>query len=135
MGELAQRYDREFRAALDDDLNISLALAQVRGFVSEAYKACRSLEGGHQACEQLHAWDRVLGVLEPESEASGTVRGAAREDTGPASEWVEGLLAERQQARARKDYAESDRIRDLLEDKGIVVKDTPQGPRWHRRDE
>jgi cysteinyl-tRNA synthetase len=44
---------------------------------------------------------------------------------------VPALLDARQAARERKDYAESDRIRDALSAAGVVVEDTPQGPRWH----
>jgi cysteinyl-tRNA synthetase len=46
--------------------------------------------------------------------------------------WVEERLAARQEARARRDFAESDRIRDELAAKGIVVEDTPQGQRWKK---
>jgi cysteinyl-tRNA synthetase len=43
---------------------------------------------------------------------------------------VEGLLAERQQARAEKDFARADAARDRLQQAGIVVEDTPNGPQW-----
>jgi cysteinyl-tRNA synthetase len=43
---------------------------------------------------------------------------------------VSGLLAERDQARAAKDYAAADAIRDRIKAAGIEIEDTPNGPRW-----
>ena len=45
---------------------------------------------------------------------------------------IEKLIAKRDEARKNKDWAESDRLRDELQAKGIVIEDTPQGTRWHR---
>ena len=68
-----------------------------------------------------------LGLLQqhPEQWFKGAVG-----DSDIDAAWVEGLLAERQAARKRKDFAESDRIRDVLSAKGIVIEDGPQGARW-----
>jgi len=46
---------------------------------------------------------------------------------------IDGLLAERDQARAARDFATADRIRDALAAEGIEIEDTPDGPVWHRR--
>lgn len=51
-------------------------------------------------------------------------------DSADIDEGIKALISERQRARERKDFAESDRIRDLLIGKGISVKDTPKGPIW-----
>jgi cysteinyl-tRNA synthetase len=45
---------------------------------------------------------------------------------------IDALVAEREQARARKDWAEADRIRDALATEGVTIEDTPDGPRWRR---
>ena len=45
---------------------------------------------------------------------------------------IEKLIEARQAARKAKNWAEADRIRDELKDKGIVLEDTPQGVKWHR---
>ena len=48
-------------------------------------------------------------------------------------EEVEALIEQRQQARAAKNFAEADRIRDQLTQMGILLKDTPQGVQWSRK--
>ena len=48
-------------------------------------------------------------------------------------EIVDGLLAERDRARAERDFASADRLRDELAEMGVVVEDTPDGARWFRR--
>ena len=62
----------------------------------------------------------VLGLL--------YARGAETEDDSE----IEAMIEARRQARAEKNWAESDRIRDELKAMGIVVEDTPQGMKWHR---
>jgi cysteinyl-tRNA synthetase len=54
------------------------------------------------------------------------------EPAGDDDAHIDGLVAARTQARADKDFAESDRIRDELTKMGIAVEDTPNGPIWHR---
>ena len=55
---------------------------------------------------------------------------AREKENGDAE--VEALIAARAQARARKDWAEADHIRDQIKELGIVLEDTPQGVKWHR---
>jgi cysteinyl-tRNA synthetase len=72
--------------------------------------------------DTLHSMDDVLGIVE-----------LARRDAGPDADlaaWVEQKLADRQQARADRDFARADAIRDELTAAGVVVEDTPQGARW-----
>jgi len=45
---------------------------------------------------------------------------------------VEALIEQRQNARKEKNWAEADRIRDLLKDMNIILEDTPQGVKWHK---
>ncbi len=119
--------DAAFRAALDDDLNVSGALAQVHDFCREAYRRCQTSKAGASAVAQLESWDRVLGVLDPV--ASG---GEADSPEGPSDAEIEAALEARRTARAQKDYAAADRIRDELAALGIVIEDRPDGTRWHR---
>jgi len=55
-------------------------------------------------------------------------KGAAGDEN--ETQWIEGLLAERADARKRKDFATSDRIRDELAARGVIIEDGPQGARW-----
>ena len=135
----AELADRKFRAAMDDDLNVSAALAEVSTFVRDSYKVATTREAGDVAREQLLGWDRVLGVLEaslqPHPRGMGPLRpsGGGGEADPEAAE-IEALLQNREEARKNRDFAEADRVRDLLVERGIVIKDTPQGPRWYRGD-
>jgi cysteinyl-tRNA synthetase len=111
-----------FRAALDDDLNISEALAAVFDLVRDVNRRidARSLSVADAA--RVTTWlrdvDRVLGVL-PDAD----------EQLDPA---LRALLHERATARANRDWAASDRIRDKLAALGISVEDTRDGQRWRR---
>ena len=65
------------------------------------------------------AWLEIFGVSFKEEQAGN-------------DDEIEKLIAQRDEARKNKDWAESDRLRDELQAKGIVIEDTPQGTRWHR---
>jgi cysteinyl-tRNA synthetase len=71
----------------------------------------------------------VLG-LDPLSVRWSEAGGSETPTKQALAELVEGLLAERQQARAEKDFARADAARDRLQQAGIVVEDTPNGPQW-----
>jgi cysteinyl-tRNA synthetase len=75
----------------------------------------------------LAAADRVLGVLDP-ADWGGGEAGA-----GAGDEEIESLVRRREEARAARDWAEADRIRDELAGRGVVLEDTSQGTRWKRR--
>ena len=66
-----------------------------------------------------------LGLLEQDPEAWFKSSPAPID-----ADWVEHLIAERAEARKRKDYAEGDRIRDRLAAAGVAIEDGPQGTRW-----
>jgi cysteinyl-tRNA synthetase len=55
-----------------------------------------------------------------------------RSQTTESDPRIDALVAEREAARARRDFAESDRIRDVLAAEGVAIEDTPDGPRWRR---
>jgi cysteinyl-tRNA synthetase len=55
-----------------------------------------------------------------------------RSQTTESDPRIDGLVAEREAARASRNFAESDRIRDALAAEGVEIEDTPDGPRWRR---
>jgi cysteinyl-tRNA synthetase len=109
-----------FEAALDDDLNVSAALAALFDLVRELNRriADRSLSTADaaRALGVLRDLDRVLAVL--------------RDETPDLPPGAADLLAERQTARTARDWAASDRLRDALSELGVVVEDTRDGQRW-----
>lgn len=127
--EVAAAGLRAFEDALDDDLDMPGALAAVFNFIRESNaaldRAAAVLPADLQAARHaLDRFDDVLGVL-------ALARAAASVDEEFAA-WVEARLQERQAARARRDFATADAIRDELVRAGVVIEDTPHGPRWKR---
>ena len=119
---------RHFRAAMDDDLNTALALAALYDLVRETNRVAQNKNfqptaGNHAVLsEVLRTLDELGGVL-----------GIwfAAEKAGDEAQ-IEALVAKRQEARAAKDWAAADRVRDELKAKGVILEDTPQGVRWRR---
>jgi cysteinyl-tRNA synthetase len=116
----------EFLKAVEDDLNTPGAMASLFALSSEIERGMTA--GDHAAVArakgQLIASADILGVLQsdPAEWFSGVDEGLKAE--------VEGLLADRQVARAEKNWAEADRIRDRLNALNVVVMDGPQGATW-----
>jgi cysteinyl-tRNA synthetase len=112
-----------FSTALDDDLNVSAALAAVFDLVRDLNRRieARSLStaDASRALDALRDLDRVLGVLDAPTDDRLDVE-------------LQALLDERAAARAARDWAASDRLRDTLSDRGIAVEDTRDGQRWRR---
>jgi cysteinyl-tRNA synthetase len=129
--EPVHRLEREFKAALADDLNTSEALGALFVFVKQvnvAIEEGRLASGDRQLVHEVLARvDRVLGVLDPEEwERDGG--GGALSD-----EEVEELVVQRTRAREEGDFARADEIRGRLTEAGIAVEDTPDGARWKRQ--
>ena len=120
----------EFAEAMDDDLAVPAALAALQGVLREGNKLLAdgpsaALAG---ALRSVRSMLDVLG-LDPLSEHWAGSGGDG--DLHPVVDRLVAVtLAERTEARARKDYATSDRIRDALAEAGITVEDTPCGPTW-----
>jgi cysteinyl-tRNA synthetase len=130
LAEVASRLRADFAAGLADDLNVAVALAALFGFVKDVNVAIEEKRIGtgdrQRILEALADVDRVLGVLDPAEWQEGQA------SDGDAAE-IERLIAERNAARGRRDFASSDHIRDELAARGIVLEDTPQGTRWKRK--
>lgn len=114
---------QQFIEAMDDDLNTADGLAAVFELVRDINVSV--LQSGSKALitDAIKLFDEltdVLGIVYPHEQA----------DDLDAE--VEKMIEARQAARKAKNWAEADRIRDELKDKGIVLEDTPQGVKWHR---
>nr|WP_283938564.1 cysteine--tRNA ligase [Sphingomonas alba] len=100
--------DDEVFAALADDLNTPLALSRLAAIDDPA---------------TLRASARLMGFLD---------QGGEQWFRGEGDERVEGLILARAEAKARRDFAEADRIRDELKSEGVLLEDGPQGTTWRR---
>ncbi|RYG25465.1 MAG: cysteine--tRNA ligase, partial [Burkholderiales bacterium] len=110
-------------AALCDDLNTPLALAELSALATEANKA--EPEDWARMKGQLLAAGQLLGLLQKDPEKW------ARGDAGEAKR-VDALVQQRIDARKAKDFAAADQIRKALAEEGIEIMDGPQGSTWRR---
>jgi cysteinyl-tRNA synthetase len=130
-----QIFTPDFQDAMDDDLATPRAVAEIQSQVRDLNNQLaagapepQSLRWGYVALRSMLG---VLGVdpLDPHWAGSGS---SAREErlTGAVDALVSALLSQRAEARAAKDFATADAIRDQLKAAGIELEDTPQGPKW-----
>jgi cysteinyl-tRNA synthetase len=123
----------EFVDAMDDDLATPAAVAAIHDVVHEGNKL---LDAGDSPALRgnLAAVRAMLGVLGADPLDSRWTDAAGRDGSARLHEsldvLVRTLLEQRQQARAARDFAAADAVRDRLRDAGIEVEDTPSGPRW-----
>ena len=109
----------KYIAAMDDDLNTADAISAIFEIVSEANKAITAQSGFSK---------EVIGfTVDTVKELGGVLGLLQKSEDGEISAEVKALLDERQAARASRDWAKSDELRDKLREMGITVKDTPQG--------
>jgi len=113
---------RRFEEAMDDDLNISVALAALFDFVREVNKLLDdnvlSKEESEEVHELMMRFDKVLGVI-------GEIK---RKEKLPKE--AEELILKREEARKAKNWEAADKIREQLKSMGIIIEDTPQGVKW-----
>jgi len=122
--QLVENVQTGFEEAMDDDLNISVALARMFDFVRDVNNLLdKGLVSGEEAKEirsMMLRFDNVLGVI-------GEI------EKGPElSDEAEQLMLKREEARKAKDWKTADQIREQLRTMGIMIEDTAQGVKWKK---
>ena len=111
----------QFIEAMDDDLNTADGVAAIFDLVKDINISILDKEVSKNVCQTAaDVFDELCDVL-------GILYNRKSNDVDAD---IEALIEERQTARANKDWATADRIRDELKAKGIILKDTPQGVTW-----
>jgi len=121
---LTEKAKSDFEDAMDDDLNVSIALSVMFDFVKKINTFIMneqiSKKDAEKAIALMHDFDSVFGILKKEEEKE------------EISKEVEQLIEKRQEARKNNDYELADKIRDELKEKGIILKDTKDSVRWEK---
>jgi cysteinyl-tRNA synthetase len=114
-------------AALEDDLNTPKALAEIFNLARTLNKSEDKTERLRLATDILSSGD-LVGVLQNDPEEWFT----SSTDSELSDDEIESLIADRNKARADKDFARGDAIRDELAAKGVSIEDGADGTRWRR---
>ena len=115
-----EEVERDFTTALDDDFNTADGMGVYFDFA-------RWINTETGPATSLQDVRRVLALYE----TLGNLFGVLRAQEKQLSPEQEDMLARRQQARAEKNWALSDQLRDALKEQGVIVEDAPGGMRWH----
>lgn len=117
-------YRQKYIEKMDDDFNTADAISTLFDLVKNTNSNITidsSKELCNKALELIRELGMPLGILQKSTKVS-------------LEDEIEGLIDQRQQARKDKDFALSDKIRDDLKERGIILEDTPQGVRWKKAD-
>jgi cysteinyl-tRNA synthetase len=128
IGAAIERFERDFRAGLADDLNSPRALAALFTLVKEVNVGIEKglAEGDRDRVEvSLRAADEVFGFLD-------VAQWQNAEPVPGDDDEIADLVRQRDAARVGRIWAEADRLRAELTGRGIAIEDTPQGTRWKR---
>jgi len=122
-----------FEAALYDDLNTPLAIAEIHKLVDEAFRLAASMDWKQlqPVKSQLLASAQAIGLLQQDAKA-WTRWQPANQSGGLTDAEIDSQIAARLAARATKNYAESDRIRDALAVQGVILEDSAGKTTWRR---
>ncbi|MGB0749775.1 MAG: cysteine--tRNA ligase [Magnetospiraceae bacterium] len=115
--------------ALEDDLNTPAAIAALHDFAGQVNRAATEGEKRHAAAGLL-AGGRLLGVLNEDPEDWFKKDFS---DSTLTDEAIDDMIRQRREARAARDFAAADKIRDDLAEQGILLEDGPEGTQWRRR--
>ena len=132
LADKAEAFVKEFDAAMEDDFNTALAISQLFALSKEINIYYQQVTAEGQPFDATNfaraqkAWELmagVIGLFEQKAQAA---------DDGLTDKLMQLIIGIRQDARAAKNWAVADKIRDELKAAGIVLEDTPQGVRWKR---
>lgn len=121
---LADKAKADFIAAMEDDLNTSLAISVLFELAREI-NTCITATSGHSKQDMQAARGMLL-------ELGGVLGLLQKKEDDTLDDAIEAMIAQRQQARKEKNFALADEIRDTLKAKGILLEDTPSGVKWRR---
>lgn len=124
ISKATKKLRKEFEESMDDDLNISRALSKLFGFIKKVNKARIGENNAKEIVKAVLGFDRVFGLKLGQEEGWKPL--------GNAKGKIKELLMKRQESRKNKNWKQADKIRDKLKKKGILVEDTPKGPRWKK---
>lgn len=123
-------YDRRFVEAMDDDFNTAGAIAVLHAVANEINQLRRDgqEDDAKRSAAVLVRLGGVLGLLQQDPEAF--FKAGAEADL--SADEIEAMIQARADARKAKDFAEADRIRDALAEKGIILDDSREGTSWRK---
>ncbi|MDQ3174643.1 MAG: cysteine--tRNA ligase [Acidobacteriota bacterium] len=122
--EATKRALQEFEEGMDDNLNTSVALAAIHNLTREVNTALArkklGVENKRELLELFSRFDLVLNIF-------------GKDPAEMLDNEIQSLIAERQEARRRRDFDRADELREEMVERGIVLEDTRDGVRWKRR--
>lgn len=127
LAKAIEETEQKFVTAMDDDFNVQNALTAIYDLLPAVNANANSEKADKETLtlfeKKLAAWLLVFGV---------DTEKLCAQNAGSNDDEIEELVKKRDQARANKDWATSDKLRDQLKEMGITIQDTPQGTRWTR---
>ena len=123
------QFEKDFHAAMQDDFNTPEALATLFELVREINRVrADDVAAAASLGALLRQLGDLIGILQ--SDAESYLRGGASANDGDAE--IDALVAQRNEAKANKDWGTADEIRNKLQEMGIVLEDGPSGTTWRR---
>jgi len=124
--EKRKENEQKFVEAMDDDFNTPVALSRLFDFAREVNIYLNSSSPKNKSV--------LKNILKFYQELAGKVLGILKDFNQEESfeQEIKKLIEEREEARKERNWVKSDRIRDKLREKGILLEDTPEGIRWKR---
>jgi len=114
VNNLIKKAEKDFEKKMDNDLNISEALAVIFNFMNKINKLEISKKDAKKVIDLMKKFDKILSVIDFKAKID-------------VSEDIKKLIKEREQARKNKNYEKADTIREKIKEKGFIIEDTKKG--------